>query len=161
MSELDKIWTLLDEVNDPEIPVLSILDMGIVRGIYHTAEGYRIEITPTYSGCPAMKSIEDEIIAHLRNSGYINIDVRTVYDEVWTTDWMTEEGKRKLKDYGIAPPEITEEESPGRQFQIKQTQCPFCDSLNTRLTSHFGSTACKSLHYCENCDQPFEHFKCI
>jgi ring-1,2-phenylacetyl-CoA epoxidase subunit PaaD len=160
MSEIERIKNLLAEVSDPEIPVLSILDMGIVRRIEETDEGYRVDITPTYSGCPAMKTIEEEVIAHLKSKGYNNISVRTIFDEVWTTDWMSEEGKNKLKEYGIAPPGNTEE---GSLFDTatKTVQCPFCNSMKTKLTSHFGSTACKSLHYCDECNQPFEHFKCI
>lgn len=152
----EEILKLLENIYDPEIPVLNVVEMGIVRNINVKDGGYEIEITPTYSGCPAMKTIEDEIIDLLSDEGIDNIKVKKVYSPAWTTDWMSEKTKIKLSEYGIAPPEGNAEE-----FIFKKITCPFCKSTNTKLTSEFGSTSCKSLHYCNSCSQPFEHFKCI
>lgn len=152
----EEILKLLEDVFDPEIPVLNIVEMGIVRNVYENSGGYEIEITPTYSGCPAMKTIEDEIRDLFHSEGIEEVKVKKVYSPAWTTDWLSDETKIKLRDYGIAPPEGNAEE-----FLIKNIACPFCKSANTKLTSEFGSTSCKSLHYCNNCSQPFEHFKCI
>lgn len=155
---------LLEAVPDPEIPVLNIVEMGIVRDVSLTAEGaLQVDITPTYSGCPAMREIENTIVAEMQKQGFANVAVRTVFAEPWTTDWMTEAAKEKLRAYGIAPPEKRAAESwqPFSSDRKAPVPCPFCGSSETRLTSPFGSTACKALHYCDGCDQPFEHFKCI
>lgn len=152
----EEILKLLENIYDPEIPVLNVVEMGIVRNINVKDGGCEIEITPTYSGCPAMKTIEDEIIDLLSDEGVDNVKVKKVYSPAWTTDWMSEKTKIKLSEYGIAPPEGNAEE-----FIFKKITCPFCKSTNTKLTSEFGSTSCKSLHYCNSCSQPFEHFKCI
>lgn len=152
----EEILKLLEEVYDPEIPVLNIVEMGIVRNVNESDNGYEIEITPTYSGCPAMKTIEDEILDLLHSEGVEKAKIKKVYSPPWTTDWMSEETKLKLREYGIAPPGGSAEE-----FILKKITCPFCKSTNTKLTSEFGSTSCKSLHYCNECSQPFEHFKCI
>jgi ring-1,2-phenylacetyl-CoA epoxidase subunit PaaD len=153
---------VLDTVPDPEIPVLTIRDLGILRNAEVIDGKAVITITPTYTGCPAMKAIEEEIGRVLNEAGITDYSVRTVLSPVWTTDWMTEEARQKLRDYGIAPPEQSTEEhlraiATGKR---KQVQCPFCTSTDTKLTSPFGSTACKALHYCNNCQQPFEEFKC-
>ncbi len=156
----DRILKLLGEIPDPEVPVISIVELGIVRKIKVAGE-IIIEITPTYSGCPAMNTIEQEIEKKLADEGIENFSIKTVYTETWTTDWMSEEAKQKLKDYGIAPPGKTDEGDWLETLFKKQVQCPFCNSTETKLTNQFGSTACKSLHYCNECCQPFEHFKCI
>ncbi len=155
----EEIFQFLTEVNDPEIPVLSIVEMGIVREVELQDDSVRVVITPTYSGCPAMKVIEEEIVSALQKKGFENVTTRTVFSPSWTTDWLSEETKLKLKEYGIAPPgRASEQDSSGT---LREIICPFCDSNKTELRSEFGSTACKSLHYCNNCQQPFEHFKCI
>ncbi|WP_340106461.1 1,2-phenylacetyl-CoA epoxidase subunit PaaD [Rhodohalobacter sp. 8-1] len=160
----DQIWKLLEEVIDPEIPVLNVVEMGIVRDVMIDGESVIISITPTYSGCPAMNAIEMEIRKKLQEEGISDFEIRTDFKESWTTDWMTDHARKKLKDYGIAPPEDTETNDDflttlkGSQ---KVVPCPYCDSLDTVLQSEFGSTACKSQYYCNNCNQPFEHFKCI
>ncbi len=160
----EEIWDLLSEVKDPEIPVLSIIDLGIAREVTVEDDKVIVRITPTYSGCPAMKAIEDEVKKTLRVNGIQNFEVNKDFSETWTTDWMSEEGKRKLKEYGIAPPGKTNE---GEDFlkslkgSSKVIPCPYCDSINTELQSEFGSTACKSQYYCHDCEEPFEHFKCI
>ena len=153
----EEILKLLEEVCDPEIPVLNIVEMGIVRNVKENNNSCEIEITPTYSGCPAMKTIEDEILNVLHSEGMEEVKVKKIYSPPWTTGWLSEETKLKLRDYGIAPPEG----KPDEEFILKKITCPFCKSNNTKLTSEFGSTSCKSLHFCNDCCQPFEHFKCI
>jgi ring-1,2-phenylacetyl-CoA epoxidase subunit PaaD len=159
----DQLWTYLSEVIDPEIPVLNVVEMGIVRGVDLDDEGIIVRITPTYSGCPAMNAIEKAINEKLDQKGVRDFKVVTDYSEVWTTDWMTDHAKSKLKDYGIAPPEKSEDDADflNSMKKTKVVPCPFCDSLDTELQSEFGSTACKSQYFCKSCQQPFEHFKCI
>ena len=148
---VQKVWKLLEEVSDPEIPVLSVIDLGIVRDIKITGEEIQITITPTYSGCPAMDAISMDIKFKLIENGYKNVKIISVLSPVWTTDWMTEEGKRKLNEYGIAPPGKTADQLPA---------CPQCGSSDTKLLSQFGSTSCKALFQCNNCKEPFDQFKC-
>jgi ring-1,2-phenylacetyl-CoA epoxidase subunit PaaD len=155
----EKILELLKEVKDPEVPVLDIVELGVVRDVEFEDGNVRIVITPTYSGCPAMRAIEDEITATLLKNGIKNSSTRTIFSPPWTTDWMSDKTKNKLKEYGIAPPGKTTAELV--DLNTTTTICPFCNSENTELKSEFGSTACKSLHYCKECDQPFEHFKCL
>jgi ring-1,2-phenylacetyl-CoA epoxidase subunit PaaD len=157
----DEILNFLEDVKDPEVPALSIMDLGIVRDV-EISEGYiEVSITPTYSGCPAMKAIQDEIISVLRSKGFDNVGVRTVYSPVWTTDWLSEEARGKLKDYGIAPPLKAggDEEFIPLMINTESVSCPYCNSDDTILRSRFGSTACKSLFFCNSCKQPFEYFK--
>ncbi|MAO65253.1 MAG: phenylacetate-CoA oxygenase subunit PaaJ [Balneola sp.] len=161
----DQIWDYLDEVMDPEIPVLNIVEMGIARKVEIDEQGkVLIKITPTYSGCPAMNAIEKSVREKMVEKAVGEFDVKLDFSETWTTDWMTDEAKVKLKDYGIAPPEKTEDEGVDFLKSLSSTKivpCPYCDSFETELVSQFGSTACKSQYYCNGCDQPFEHFKCI
>lgn len=155
-----QIWDWLNEIPDPEIPVISVVELGVVRQVkIDSAEKVTVEITPTYSGCPALKAMEQEIYHKLREKGIKEVVVKTVLSPAWTTDWLSEETKMKLKNYGIAPPPKSTEIDA---FEINQSvPCPFCGSNQTRLQSHFGSTACKALYYCDGCMQPFEHFKCL
>lgn len=159
----EEVWDWLKEVTDPEIPVLNIVEMGIARSVVIDEENkVLVKITPTYSGCPAMTAIENEIRKKLAEKGIGRSEVKKDFSETWTTDWMTDEAKRKLKDYGIAPPEKTSDDDVLKS--LKNTRiipCPYCDSTNTELQSEFGSTACKAQYYCHDCDEPFEHFKCI
>ncbi len=151
---IKQVWTLLEQVSDPEVPVLSILDLGIVRDVKITGDEVEITITPTYSGCPAMDAISMDIKLKLIENEYKNIKITSVLTPVWTTDWMTEAGKKKLEEYGIAPPKRSfndEDEMPS---------CPQCKSTNTKLLSQFGSTACKALYQCNDCKEPFDYFKC-
>lgn len=158
----EKVMQYLEEVTDPEIPMLNIVELGIVRDARCESDNVQVEITPTYSGCPAMQVIKDAIFSTLKEKGFENVSVKTTFAPAWTTDWLTEEAKQKLKEYGIAPPEKsgTLNWMPFSNDN-KKVACPFCDSTQTKLTSQFGSTACKSLYYCDSCQQPFEHFKCI
>lgn len=160
----EQIWDFLEEVTDPEIPVLNIVEMGIARKVEIVEDGkVLVKITPTYSGCPAMNAIEKLVHEKLAERGVQDFEVKLDFTETWTTDWMTEEAKTKLKDYGIAPPEKTKEEGDFLKSlsNTKVVPCPFCDSFETELVSQFGSTACKSQYFCNDCNQPFEHFKCI
>jgi len=160
----EKILKYLEEVIDPEIPVLNVVEMGIVRDVeIDDTHHIRIRITPTYSGCPAMNAIEKSIHEKMQEKGVEDFKVVTDYKETWTTDWMTDEAKKKLKEYGIAPPEKTDADEDFL-LSMKNTKvipCPYCDSFETELQSEFGSTACKAQYFCNNCHQPFEHFKCI
>jgi ring-1,2-phenylacetyl-CoA epoxidase subunit PaaD len=156
------VQNILRDVTDPEVPVLSIMDLGIVRDINVPGDGsVEVTITPTYSGCPAMDVISMNIRMALLQAGYRDIVIKQVLSPAWTTDWMTEEGKQKLKAYGIAPPQykqvVCEPELFGKEEAI---QCPLCNSYNTRLVSQFGSTACKALYQCNDCKEPFDYFKC-
>lgn len=153
------IWLLLEEVADPEVPVLSILDLGIVRAVQVTGDIFHptveITITPTYSGCPAMDMIAINIRMMLISHGYDDIKITSVLSPAWTTDWMTENGKAKLLAYGIAAPYKLSDSNDNDVIY-----CPQCNSGNTRLLSQFGSTACKALYQCSDCKEPFDYFKC-
>lgn len=159
--EEKKILDILKTVCDPEIPVLSILDMGIVREIKTNEQGIEIIITPTYSGCPAMDLISFNIKLALIEAGYNNVTVTSILHPAWTTDWMTETGKKKMKEFGIAPPNSKQQVCSQELFAPNENvQCPRCNSWNTALKSQFGSTACKALYQCNDCKEPFDYFKC-
>lgn len=161
MVEASTIWKLLGTVNDPEVPVLSIVDLGIVREVKIDGEAIEIVITPTYSGCPAMDVIRMNIRMVLLGQGYPNVTLITVLSPAWTTEWMSEKGKEKLLAYGIAPPLPAQQVChPGLFHREEAVACPRCRSYHTTLISEFGSTACKSLYRCEDCHEPFDHFKC-
>jgi len=161
MVENDTIWSLLKEVNDPEVPVLSIVDLGIVRDVRQMEGETEVIITPTYSGCPAMEMIRMNIRAILDQHGYQRARITTVLSPAWTTEWMSEEGKDKLKAYGIAPPTPLQQVCHTKLFHRDEAiQCPHCQSYHTTLISEFGSTACKALYRCEACREPFDYFKC-
>ena len=161
-KKVDNLKKLLEGIYDPEIPVVNIIEMGIVRNVcFDEAGKLNIEITPTYSGCPAMKMIEDEIKELAAQHGYTDAVIKKVYAPAWTTDWLSVETKTKLKNFGISPPGKTIDHDFLTSLKTKVVACPYCNSKNTKLTSEFSSTACKSLHFCNECRQPFEHFKCI
>ena len=153
-----KIWNFLKEVPDPEIPVLNIVDLGIVRDVRLDNDDLTVIITPTYSGCPAMQAIEDDIAAKLKENGFQNVKLCTVLSPAWTTDWLTDEAKKKLMEYGIAPPEMVTTDK--NVLLDKPKECPHCGSENTEMKSRFGSTACKALYVCRDCSEPFDYFKC-
>jgi len=161
----DEIFEILDEVKDPEVPVLSVVELGIVRDVRLEQEGVTVTITPTYSGCPAMRVIEDDIRAALDARGLSPVRIVTVYAPAWTTDWLSDSAKQKLEDYGIAPPGPAEQESLVSLTRAPASRqaphCPYCHSRDTTVRSEFGSTACKSICYCNSCRQPFEFFKPI
>jgi ring-1,2-phenylacetyl-CoA epoxidase subunit PaaD len=143
-------------VVDPEIPVLTIEDLGVLRDVHESGDRAEVTITPTYSGCPAMDVIRTDVERALRGAGFRDVEVRTVLSPAWTTDWMTEDGKRKLTEYGIAPPGPRD---GGPVALTLSVRCPQCGSLDTREISRFGSTACKALYVCRACAEPFDHFK--
>jgi ring-1,2-phenylacetyl-CoA epoxidase subunit PaaD len=156
-----EIWSILEEVKDPEVPVLTVIDLGIVREIKINEENVEIVITPTYSGCPAMDVIKMNIQMTLLSHGLKNVKVIQVLSPAWTTDWMSEEGKQKLKEYGIAPPNPKQQVCDEKLFAPNEAvQCPHCDSYHTHRVSEFGSTACKALYVCDDCKEPFDYFKC-
>jgi ring-1,2-phenylacetyl-CoA epoxidase subunit PaaD len=161
----EKILGILTEVKDPELPFIDIVELGIVRDVVIAGDNVRVDITPTYSGCPAMQVIEREVGEVLARNGFESAEVRTVYSPAWTTDWMSEETKQKFRDYGIAPPSGVAAIGGGIaelvtiQRAKPPIECPFCRSSNTSLRSEFGSTACKSIHFCNGCHQPFDYFK--
>jgi len=155
----EKIWEWLSVVSDPEVPVLTITDLGIVRNVRVDENAVVITITPTYSGCPAMGVIAMNIRMALMSHGIRNVVIENQLSPAWTTDWMSEEGKKKLKDYGIAPPIRKAKNSLGL-FEEDSVPCPKCGSENTFLSSQFGPTSCKALYKCNSCLEPFEHFKC-
>jgi ring-1,2-phenylacetyl-CoA epoxidase subunit PaaD len=157
----EQIWEVLQEVCDPEIPVLTVVDLGIIRDVkLHNDGAIEVVITPTYSGCPAMNTIEINIKAVLQEKGFDQVKVTTILSPAWTTDWMSEAGKAKLKAYGIAPPVGTSVDKSELFAEEKIVECPQCGSENTRMISQFGSTACKSMYKCNDCLEPFDYFKC-
>jgi ring-1,2-phenylacetyl-CoA epoxidase subunit PaaD len=158
-DSIPHIWQLLEQVKDPEIPVISIVDLGITRQVHLVDDVIEIIITPTYSGCPAMHEIESAIYAILAANGYPDVHIRTILAPAWTTDWMSESGRQKLADYGIAPPQPMANSPTAAaplQFHVR---CPRCNSLQTRQLSEFASTACKALYQCTSCLEPFDYFK--
>lgn len=157
----NEIFNILKNVNDPEIPVLSVIDMGIVRDVKQTPDSVEVSITPTYSGCPAMDAISKDIVKALTEKGFQNVSVKLIITPAWTTDWITEEGKRRLEAYGIAPPQTSTAEKSVLFGEHKAVRCPRCKSEHTTMISNFGSTACKALWKCEDCKEPFDYFKCI
>jgi ring-1,2-phenylacetyl-CoA epoxidase subunit PaaD len=153
------IEVIVASVADPEIPVLTIADLGILREVRVDGERVVVTITPTYSGCPAVDAIRGDIEAACREQGWHDVEVRTVLSPAWTTDWMSDEAKRKLSDYGIAPPDSRR---PAKPVLLRlSVRCPHCGSADTREISRFGSTACKALYVCHACREPFDHFKAI
>jgi ring-1,2-phenylacetyl-CoA epoxidase subunit PaaD len=160
----DEVLAVLDTVMDPEVPVLSVRELGIVRDVLvDDRGGVTVVVTPTYSGCPAIKVIEHDILAALASAGFGNAKVRTTYAPAWTSDWIPESARAKLKAYGIAPPgAVAANDGLVQLMRARQAPpCPYCDSRDTEVRSEFGSTACKSVCWCRNCGQPFEEFKAI
>jgi ring-1,2-phenylacetyl-CoA epoxidase subunit PaaD len=160
----EAVFGVLHGIPDPEVPALDIVELGIVRRVEAGPDGaVTVEVTPTYSGCPAMRTIEQEIVAALHASGYDRVELRTVYSPAWTTDWLSDATKAKLKAYGIAPPgrAVVEQALVPLLSSARRAPCPYCGASNTERKSEFGSTACKAIHYCHACHQPFEEFKPI
>ena len=159
VTETD-IWNWLEGVFDPEVPVLSVVDLGVIRSVRIVDNMVEIVITPTYSGCPAMRVIESDIRSKLAENNIFDILITTALSPAWTTDWLSENGKRKLKEYGIAPPE-NEVDKSVLFAEPTVITCPKCDSRNTRMVSQFGSTSCKAHYQCNDCLEPFDYFKCL
>jgi len=160
VSGTSRAFEILETVKDPEVPVLSVVELGVVRDVLVDGDRVTVTITPTYSGCPAMRIMEDDMRSALAAGGFREITLKTVYAPAWTTDWMSEPAREKLRAYGIAPPHlVTAEQLVPLGRTVRTVDCPFCGSPNTTTESEFGSTACKSLHVCHSCRQPFEHFK--
>ena len=155
-----RVYEWLGEIPDPEIPVVSILDLGIVRDVtVHSAEEVTVVITPTYSGCPAMDIIGMQIRMALLGRGIKKIEIEMQLQPAWTTDWITEAGKSKMKAFGIAPPQRKAQDALGL-FEEDRIACPHCGSAHTELVSRFSATSCKAMYRCLDCKEPFEHFKC-
>jgi ring-1,2-phenylacetyl-CoA epoxidase subunit PaaD len=165
---VQQAWQVLDSLTDPEIPVVTLREMGIVREVFHQGDALEVIITPTYSGCPAMEQIEDDVRSAVQQLG-VPVRVTTRLSPAWTTDWMTDTAREKLRDYGIAPPgrcaptgENVVQFAPrsaSRGTAVHRPACPRCDSVHTTEVSHFGSTACKALYKCLHCLEPFDYFK--
>lgn len=169
LTRAEQAWQLLEGLSDPEIPVITLRELGILRAVREGPQGLEVVITPTYSGCPAMGQIEDDVKATLATAG-LQATVVTQLAPAWTTDWITDAARDKLRAYGIAPPHTCASEKAGsanvvqfaaRTAKAEAVHCPQCGSGNTTETSHFGSTACKALYRCLSCREPFEHFKPI
>jgi ring-1,2-phenylacetyl-CoA epoxidase subunit PaaD len=168
-----EIWTILETVPDPEVPVLSVVDLGIIRNISVTktppsggrgaedSVSVKIFVTPTYTGCPAIDVMKINIRMALLQNGFTDIRITQILSPAWTTGWISEKGKEKLKAYGIAPPHYTQSVCTPDSFQEEEAiQCPLCNSYHTHIVSQFGSTACKALYQCDECKEPFYYFKC-
>jgi len=154
-------WGVAASVTDPEVPVLTIEDLGVLRAVHVEGDRAIVTITPTYSGCPALETMRNDVILALTAAGYGTVDVRTTLSPAWTTDWMTDAGKRKLIEYGIAPPSGRASITEGPIRLRLAVKCPRCGSLDTREVAHFGSTSCKALYECRACLEPFDHFKVL
>ena len=159
----DELFAVLTEIKDPELPVIDIVELGIVRDVIVSGDSVRVDVTPTYSGCPALQVIENDIVELLRGRGFSEVKVKNVFSPAWTTDWLSDETKEKLREYGIAPPSGPAITSAAELVTIRRAkptvECPYCGSRNTEEKSEFGSTACKAIHFCNSCHQPFDYFK--
>ena len=160
-SLISQAWEALNKVEDPEIPVVSVVELGIVRDVIERNGELEVNITPTYSGCPATQVIEEMVIEALHNAKLEPFKVNTVLSPPWSTDLISDEGKRKLKEYGIAPPEDESIDKKALMGEERQVTCPNCGSNNTHMESQFGSTPCKSHFKCKECLEPFDYFKCL
>lgn len=161
MLDINKITKALSVIPDPEIPVLTIKELGVLRDVSTSSGKTIITITPTYSGCPAMDRFQDDIKKVMETLEINDYEIVTQYDPAWTTDWLNNNAKKKLKKYGIAPPEFKTTDKNAILGAPKQVSCPRCNSGSTNLVSSFGSTACKAMYTCKDCYEPFEYFKCL
>lgn len=155
----DEVLHIISAIPDPEIPVITIKELGMLQSVKLTQQGYLVTITPTYTGCPAMGMLELQVKELLHEHGVDDVEVEMVYNPAWTTDWLTDEAREKMRRYGISPPQRARCHSDTCGM-LEMICCPLCNSANTSLISKFGSTACKALYKCKNCGEPFEHFKC-
>jgi ring-1,2-phenylacetyl-CoA epoxidase subunit PaaD len=161
MYTREEILSFLSEIPDPEIPVISIVELGVIREVNPSGKKIEVTITPTYSGCPAMKQMEDDVRKKLAEKGFEEIKITTIYNPPWSTDWLNEEARLKLQKYGIAPPEESTTDKSFLTGKHKAVTCPRCKSKDTVMISQFGSTACKALYQCKSCLEAFDYFKCI
>ncbi len=157
VTTIEQVRAAVEAVPDPEVPVLTIADLGVLRDVTLDDGRVVVTITPTYSGCPAMDAIRSDVVTAVTALGVGDVQVRTVLSPAWTTDWMSDAGRRKLAAFGIAPPVP----ATGSVAVTLSVRCPHCGSLDTREASHFGSTACKALYVCSSCREPFDHFKAL
>ena len=157
-TDLEIIWKVLESVTDPEIPAVSVVEMGIVTDVFIKGRTVTVQMTPTFAGCPALELMHDTMRRAVQGAGYPDVKVETVFDPPWSTDRISEEGRRKLKEFGLAPPARCNG-SPVTHETLQEVACPFCDSNETVLESLFGPTLCRSIHYCNKCRQSFEQFK--
>jgi ring-1,2-phenylacetyl-CoA epoxidase subunit PaaD len=155
--QFDDIWQILNEVADPEIPVVSVVEMGLIRGVATSGDRLIVSMTPTFAGCPALHVIQGEIADRLTRAGHRQVEVRLSYSPPWSSDWITETARQKLRSFGLAPPPY----HAGRleKALAEAVHCPFCDSPDTQLKNDFGSTLCRAIYTCNQCRQPFERFK--
>lgn len=156
-----RAWLALSHVLDPEVPVLSVVELGIVRSVRTDGAQVAVTLTPTYSGCPATEVIQDAVRSALLNAGASAVHIEMVHAPAWTTDWITREAAEKLRRYGIAPPHCASDATQPLRFRPRDLHCPRCDSTHTERLSQFGSTACKALYRCLACREPFDYFKPI
>ena len=154
-------WAIAAEVADPEVPVLTIDDLGVLRSVRVGDDDVTIDITPTYSGCPAMEAIRDDVVSALNAAGFEHVVVNITLSPAWTTDWISDLGRAKLEEFGIAAPSGRSSVAGGPVRMRMSVKCPQCQSLNTRELSHFGSTSCKALYQCLDCLEPFDYFKVL
>lgn len=157
----EEIFRILSEIPDPEIPVINIIELGILREVRLAGDECVVVITPTYTGCPAMRVIEEDIRIKLKEIGIEKVRVELVMSPAWTTDWISDEAKEKLRAYGIAPPDHSSVDKMVLLGKPRELKCPLCGSTNTEMISQFGSTACKALYRCIDCKEPFDYFKCL
>lgn len=155
-----QILDLLENVKDPEVPVISVGELGVLRDVEVSGEKVLVTITPTYTGCPAMDTMREDIVKELHGAGIVDVEVKQILSPAWTTDWISDAGKAKLKAYGIAPPEKTAD-IRALKGELPVVECPQCGSMDTIMVSAFGSTACKALWKCKTCLEPFDQFKCL
>ncbi len=157
----EQVWNLLDEIKDPEIPVVSLIEMGMIRGVQVEAAGrgqaVRVDLAPTFAGCPALRVMQEQIERRLKEAGAQRVEVRLALSPPWSSDWITPAGRQKLKDFGLAPPRKTYGRIDLEALQV--VTCPYCGSQDTTLKNSFGSTLCRMIFYCNHCQQPFEQFK--
>ena len=161
MKSLELIKKVISEIPDPEIPVISIKELGVLRNIFYEEDSLKVVITPTYSGCPAMDRFQKDIIEKLEVLKVTNYEIKMQFDPAWTTDWITDEAKEKLREYGIAPPAHKTKDKNILLGKKQMVECPRCKTKETELVSQFGSTACKAMYRCISCLEPFEYFKCL
>jgi len=159
MPELktERIWEILDEVKDPEIPVVSVVEMGLIRSVGVSGEKVIVTMTPTFAGCPALRVMQEEIEERVREAGVEDVEVKMIYAPPWSSNRILPEGRRKLKEFGLSPP--PRHDGDLQIALLEEVSCPYCDSKKTTLKNSFGPTLCRAIYYCENCQQPFEQFK--